>query len=230
MVVVGTSSPPVCSSQVGPQVCWAVERWGLTESPGQLHGGAPRGTAEAGRERRCGSGGQGGWLHRGGVLGAPGSPNRKGGHGNLGAVFGAVDAGLCELFTPCLWRRRWLEVTQGRGCGGLGWGEGWVRGKAAQVSEEQERWGWPLTWFLSPVGPSPGLFTCGPRTWLAHLWVPHLAYSPVGPSPGLSHLWVPHLACSPVDPSPELAPPVGPVGHGEAPCLQLLDVHGQEMG
>lgn len=30
-------------------------------------------------------------------------------------------------------------------------------------------------------------------------------------------------------PSPELAPPVGPVGHGEAPCLQLLEVHGQEV-
>lgn len=29
-------------------------------------------------------------------------------------------------------------------------------------------------------------------------------------------------------PSPELAPPVGPVSHGEAPRLQLLDVHGQE--
>lgn len=29
-------------------------------------------------------------------------------------------------------------------------------------------------------------------------------------------------------PSPELAPSVGPVSHGEAPRLQLLDVHGQE--
>lgn len=29
-------------------------------------------------------------------------------------------------------------------------------------------------------------------------------------------------------PSPELAPPVGPVGHGEAAGFQLLDVHGQQ--
>lgn len=30
--------------------------------------------------------------------------------------------------------------------------------------------------------------------------------------------------------SPQLAPPVGSIRHGEAPCLQLLNVHGQQVG
>lgn len=93
----------------------------------------------------------------------------------------------------------------------------------------------------SPVGPSPGSFhlwapslgllTFGPLTWLVlAVGSPTWLVATVGPSPGLFTCGSLTWFVLPVGPSPELAPPVGPVGHGEAPCLQLLDVHGQEVG
>lgn len=43
----------------------------------------------------------------------------------------------------------------------------------------------------------------------------------------LLHLWALRQGEGPL---PQLTPPMGSICHGETPCLELLDVHGQEVG